>query len=73
MEKNGILLLESENRSLKDAAANKQRFTENFLNLDESNILSHIKKINTGSNNTILEKKDKQRCREAEKQRCTAL
>ena len=51
MEKNGILLLESENRSLKDDPANKQRFIENLLNLDESNILSHIKKINTGSNN----------------------
>ena len=38
---NGILLLESEKRSLKDDVAKKQRFVKTLLNFNESNILSH--------------------------------
>ena len=66
MEKNETLLLESEKRSIKDDAANKQMFIENLLNFNQSNILSHNnipsssiiqKKTKTGSNNTVLERK----------------
>ena len=42
--KNRILLLESENRQLKDDIANKQRFIQILLNFRENNIQSHFKK-----------------------------
>ena len=41
--KNRILLLESENRQLKDDIANKQKFIQILLNFRESNIQSHFK------------------------------
>ena len=68
-------MLESENRLLKDDIANKQRFIEILINFNESNIQSRHNKntlpsiiqknANTDSNNTIHEKKDKQRIKDA--------
>ena len=63
-------MLESEKRSLKDNVANKQKFIENLLNFNGNHILSHNiitssniiqKKTNSGSKNTVLEKKSNQR------------
>ena len=65
-QKKRILLLKPENKLLKD---NKQRFIEILFSFNESNIQSRHNKntlssliqknTSTGSNNTLLEKKDK--------------
>ena len=72
--KNKISLLKSENRLLKDDFANKQRCIEILLNFNESKIQSRHNKTtspsliqkntNTGSSNTVHEKKDEQRIKD---------